>query len=135
MASAALIPNDFFFFFGSDTIAVKFLVVVGVTTIFVEEDVGHLWKLDDALFDGQEYTHDHAKLTTHGTLGAVEKRPIMELLGPMRKLLREHEVLLLRWRVYPEFPSTSTTHVMASSVSVSVRKPGIAPAYSICASS
>jgi hypothetical protein len=94
MASAALILNDFFFF-GSDTIAVKFLVVVGVTTIFVEEDVGHFWKLDDALFDGQEYTHGHAKLTTHGALGAVEKRPIiMELLGPMRKLLREHGVFV-----------------------------------------
>ena len=71
-------------------------MVVVVTHILVEEDVGHLWKLDDALFDGQEYTHDHAKLTTHGTLGAVEKRPIMELLGPMRKLLREHVVFVER---------------------------------------
>jgi hypothetical protein len=93
MVSAAVILNEFFCY-RSDTIAVKFLVVVVVTNIFVEEDVGHIWRLDDAIFDGQEYTHDNAIFPTHGTLGAVEKRPIMELLGPMRKLLREHVVFV-----------------------------------------
>ena len=71
-------------------------MVVVVTHILVEEDVGHLWKLDDAIFDWQEYTHDNAKIPTLGTFGAVEKRPIMELLGPMRKLLREHVVFVER---------------------------------------
>jgi hypothetical protein len=93
MASAAVILNAIFFV-GSGTIAVKFLVVMVVTYILVEEDVVLIWKLDVAIFDGEEHTHDIANIPRHGTAGAVQKRPIMELLGPVRKLRREHEVVV-----------------------------------------
>jgi hypothetical protein len=93
MASDAVILNDIFFV-ESGTIAVKFLVVVVVTYILVEEDFVHIWRMDVAIFDGQEHTHDIANIPRHGTAGAVEKRPIMELLGPVRKLRREHEVVV-----------------------------------------